>query len=117
MVIDNPRDNIQAHPESRKGTLLGRDRPVEALKDPPLQFPWDANPLIAHTDGDRLGLGVKRHIDKRSIWSIFDGIAEQVQEHLYEPIPISDHESGGGSMLAHNGMRQVHVRTIAHHFL
>jgi hypothetical protein len=36
VMLDNLRDNIQAHPQSRKGTLLERDRPVEAFKNPPV---------------------------------------------------------------------------------
>ena len=117
MMLNNLRDNIQAHPESQKGTLLERDRPGESFKDLPSHLPWNPNPLIAHTDRDRLGLGGERHVDQRSVWSIFDGIAEHIQEDLCESITISDHESEGCSRMDHNGMSHVHVLNHVNHFL
>src|SRR5258708_357149 len=118
MVLDNLRDNIQAHPESRKGTLLWWNyRPVEPFKDPPLQLSWDTNPLITHTDRDRLCRGVEHHFDQRGVWSIFDRIAEYIQKNLFKSIPISGHERGGGGMMDHNRMGCVYVLNNVNHFL
>src|SRR5258708_18759854 len=108
MLLDDLRHNVQPHPKARDRSLTRIKRPREALKDFLALFPWDAHALIAHTDGDGLYGSAHLNLDQMGIRSIFDGIADQVDEDLFKLAFVPNQQERSCST-HHNGMGRAHL--------
>src|SRR5438128_2322840 len=70
------------------GLTIGR--PDKTAKKVCLLFFRDADPLIPNTDECLLPLDLleQGHLDRPSCWTVFDGVGEQIREHLLDASPI-----------------------------
>src|ERR1700733_4955397 len=59
MALDDLRHNVEPHAQTGDRSLLGISGPIEALKNLVMQFLWDAQAMIMHTDCDRLRGGAQ----------------------------------------------------------
>src|SRR5258707_6644482 len=77
------------------GLTIGR--PHKTAKKVSLLCLRDADALIADTDEGLLPLDLRAqgHLDRPSCWAIFDGVGEQIGEHLLDASPIQVHQQMG----------------------
>src|SRR5215475_11796063 len=72
----------QTSPLSR---FAGIAQTIERLKDALLLVGCDARPVIAHGDPNAVSLGDGRQLNPAARGSELDGIAQQIEEDLFEP--------------------------------
>src|SRR5258707_3120308 len=76
------------------GLTIGR--PHKTAKKVGLLCLRDADTLIADTDEGLLPLDLRAqgHLDRPSCWAVFDGVGEQIREHLLDASPIQVRQQG-----------------------
>src|SRR5258708_26027946 len=87
-------EDSQASTADPVGLTIGR--PDKTSKKVGLLFFRDADPLIPNTDECLLPLNVleQGHLDRPSCWAVFDGVGEQIREHLLDASPIQGRQQG-----------------------
>src|SRR5260370_41625547 len=108
MLLDDLCRNVEPHPKTRNRSFAWIKPSIEALKYFLALLLWDAHAMIAHPDGDGLYGSAHLHLDQRSIRRIRDGIAEQVDEDLFQTVFIPTQRARCRATY-HDGMGRAHL--------
>jgi hypothetical protein len=85
----------QAGPADALGLTIGDSH--KAAKKAGLLGLWNADALILHTEADHLSINftAQNNLDRPSRRAVFDGIGQQVGEHLLDAPRVSLHYKAG----------------------
>jgi len=67
---------------------------IKHLENPGHRLGADTDPFITHDDRHRLRIRYDRDRDALMRWRVFDGIRQQVREHLVQPRHVRMHPAG-----------------------
>src|SRR5436305_589616 len=85
MPLDDFATEIEPEPCSTNTVSTGIIRPLEAAEDACLLLYWNAYACISDAQECRLRLSVflQGDLDGSTCWTVLDGVAEEVGEHLF----------------------------------
>src|SRR5258708_16537274 len=97
------------------GLTIGR--PHKTAKKVGLLCLWDADALIADTDEGLLPLDLRAqgHLDRPSCWAVFDGVGEQIREHLLDASPIHVRQQMGAGCRERKAMAVAALLDLCDH--
>src|SRR5439155_22219464 len=84
-------------PEPGPGPYLRAFEAVELLEDRPLLRDRDADPVVPDFDAHTVRERGRRDGDRAAVRRVFDGVVDQVHEHLLDPVAVA--ERGGAVRL------------------
>ena len=91
------------------------ERPVTGAL--PFECLWNASPRIGDKEADPPALSLQSKLDAAVVWAVLDGIEEQVEDDLLQPIDFSFHHAaavaGCGKWLAIQALTEVNILASA----
>ena len=108
----------QAQPKSAADLFAIALQPHERLQDALPVRGWNAGAVVRDLQHDRVRLGCDAHVDAPALRHIFDGVLDQVHEHLREQLAVAASRRGVGAPiferdLARRGFRPVEIDQLA----
>jgi len=97
MLLNEFATEVESQASTADPVGLAIGRPDKTAKKVGLLFFRDADALIPNTDECLLPLNVLEqvHLDRPSCWAVFDGVGEQIREHLLDASPIQVRQQMG----------------------
>src|SRR5258707_5528720 len=103
VMLDDLRHNVEPHAQAGDRLLLRISDPIEPVKNLVALFSWDAQAMVTHLDDNPSFRGAQVNLNRPGIRGILDGITDQVDEDLSEPVRVPD-QAGSHRATHHEGM-------------